>query len=562
MNVFVATIDTLNDYSVSFATLPVINGSIVNGGETISLSDNEKDGWSDCLIVEDEDDSPELREELAGVLTRRFESTRERFENSANLRHIEEIRGMTSAQMLARPMPKMTLKMLERAPWDSEDAKKKYIDFFKEHGIEPVDFDDDGNPLALGPSPKADFCEAKLEDIIDVVDDTEFPDMPENVIISSVLGDICNDYFRNFPRSYAWPAILTVAGAMVPPPERNTDEILAASAGAGSQTNLYTALIGPIGSGKSQAIAYAVGNLGLPKTKYSNTKAGSIEGLLKNIAKDGAGAAYFGTRQLLMDLDEWSHFFKKAGIDNASFVDILNTGYNNPVYRLTIAKGEKVDLNCALSFVGGIVQDRMQDCFGAESIGGFHDRFLFGVCPTVSPYQYFPFDFAESAQSDLIFKSIKPVSVRIDKSVWRLAQDWKKQDATLGRSVEVTARCCAIVASFEGQRQIVAKDLEAMRPFLDYQQRCRQLVTPNPGISADAKMSNAILGWLKRHADTGAWANQRALKKGIHNALNEIGPTAFNNTLKNLIFIRAVQVKVQPNDGTRPSHLIRLAKGM
>jgi hypothetical protein len=313
-----------------------------------------------------------------------------------------------------------------------------------------------------------------------------------------------------------------------------------------------------VGSGKTQSIEYAIGNLGLPRTKHQAVKAGSMEGLLKKLAK---GAAPLTTAQYLIDLDEWSFFFKKAGIENSSFVDHLNSAFNKPEFRLTIAKGEEIYLDAAISFIGGIVTDRFQNCFGEESMGGFHDRFLFGICPTQNPFVFYPFDRAESARANPVFGSVTPVRVAIDKSVWRLVQDWRLEDPTLGRSAEVTVRCCSIIASFDGRNRIVAKDLEAMRPFLDYQIRCRKMLDPNPGGNTDARMSNSILQWLKRNADGGEWVNQRSLKKSIHRVLENLGPGAYNNALKNLLFIHAVQTKFQANDGARATHLIRLAKG-
>jgi hypothetical protein len=396
--------------------------------------------------------------------------------------------------------------------------------------------------------------EAKIE-VLEVEENSQMLDMPEEAILNSNLGDICFEHMKDFPLAYAWPALLTVAGTMVPR-SVNLAETLALSAGAGSQTNLYTALVGPVGSGKTQAIEYAVGNLGLSRDRYTDTKAGSIEGLLAKLAENNL------TGQILVDLDEWSHLFKKAGIENASFVDILNSGFNKPEFHLTIAGGRKIDLNCALSMIGGIVTDKVQECFGASSTGGFHDRFLFGVCPSTNRFQYMPFDFSRSALSDSAFKAIVPAQVKIDRSVWELASSWKKHDMSLGRSVEVTIRCCSIVASFDGLGSITGHDLERMRPFLDYQQRCRKIIVPGAGVTTDARMSNAILGWLKRHADEGQWVNQRALKKGIHKVLDELGPTAFKHTMGSLAFIDAIDTKLQPNDGARPSHLIRLLKGM
>ena len=189
----------------------------------------------------------------------------------------------------------------------------------------------------------------------------------------------------DFPLAYSWPALPTVAGTLVPVTLAGPGRDLSPEAitvGSGLQTNLYATLIGGAGTGKTQVIDHAKGNLALPMNRYTDTKAGSIEGLLARI-KDDPFLAKSG--QVLVDLDEWSHFFKKAGIENGSFVDILNSGFNKNVYHLTIAAGKRIDLTCALSLIGGMVTDKVQECFNSASIGGFHGQILFGVCPTNNP---------------------------------------------------------------------------------------------------------------------------------------------------------------------------------
>ncbi|HXP67853.1 MAG TPA: DNA-primase RepB domain-containing protein [Candidatus Dormibacteraeota bacterium] len=405
------------------------------------------------------------------------------------------------------------------------------------------------------------YIEVEAEDeVVEVGDAPQVLDMPESAIPDCSLGYVLHKYMETFPRAYAWPALLTVAGTMVPLPAPSANESIATSVGKGSQTNLFTALIGDIHSGKSQAIEYARYNLGLRKTCYTDVKAGSVEGLLAKLMKDGGGV--FVPRQLMWDVDEWSHFFKKAGIDNAAFVDVLNTGFNRPEFHLTIAGGKEIDLTCALSIIGGIVTDKIQECFNSSSTGGFYDRFLFGVCPTQNPFVYFPVEDQPLAKDDSLVSLTELSPAKINRSVWELAAQWKKADPSLGRSVEVTVRCASIIASFDQRSEINAKDLEAMRPFLDYQQLCRSTVVPSSGITHDAKMSNAILGWLRRHTVDGQWAKQRDLKHGISRPLEELGPKVYTATLWSLGKMQAIETKVQPNSGTRESHLIRLAKGM
>jgi hypothetical protein len=387
------------------------------------------------------------------------------------------------------------------------------------------------------------------EGIIESVEEDEAADMPENCITGNVLSDVLNSYMKDFPRAYAWPALLTAAGALVP----INEHII------GNQTSLFTALIGASHSGKSTAIEHARYNLGITNGSphYASPKSGSPEGFFKDqMKKQPVGI----TSQVLWDIDEWSHFFKKAGIENSTFMSNLNTAFNKNQIRLIIAKGENVAVDMALSLIGGIVTDDVQSCFGSESVSGFYDRFLFGVYGVKKEF-YMPFEHQNSAQADLLFKATDPCVVDIDKSIYDYANHLRASNSNLGRIIEIAIRCASIIASFDGRSKIYAADLEQMKPFIEYQEQCRQIVVPLQGLNVDAKMSNAIRGWLKRHADNGQWVNQRALKKGIHTVLDNFGTGAFNTAVKNLNIIRAVETRVQPNEGARPSHLIRLVKG-
>jgi hypothetical protein len=155
---------------------------------------------------------------------------------------------------------------------------------------------------------------------------------------------------------------------------------------------------------------------------------------------------------------------------------------------------------------------------------------------------------------------IRPTAVSIDKNVWELLKVWRKQDPSLGRTLEIVVRCAVIIASIDQRKTIYAKDIEAIRPFLDYQMRCRQLITPNPGITNDAKMTNAVLGWLNRHASKCEWVNQRDVKRGLDSQITTLGLWVYSGALKNLEFTGAIESYDKPNAGTRASKLIRLTE--
>lgn len=82
---------------------------------------------------------------------------------------------------------------------------------------------------------------------------------------------------------------------------------------------------------------------------------------------------------MLIDLDEWQHFFSKAGIENSSFTSFLHTAFYKRRQNVIVGRGKEIDVDCALSLIGGIVEDEFDTCFGVNSIGDLHDRFTFGL---------------------------------------------------------------------------------------------------------------------------------------------------------------------------------------
>jgi hypothetical protein len=77
---------------------------------------------------------------------------------------------------------------------------------------------------------------------------TMIGDMRETVL-SGRLGELYQRNMRDFPIAYAWPAIVTCAGSLV--------------SGSDLRSNLYTGLVGAIGTGKSQANDRSMRNLGI-----------------------------------------------------------------------------------------------------------------------------------------------------------------------------------------------------------------------------------------------------------------------------------------------------------
>ena len=98
--------------------------------------------------------------------------------------------------------------------------------------------------------------------------------MPE-AVLDGRLGELCERSMGDCPRASAWASLLVCAGTLV----------------AGERTlptNLFVALVGPVGSGKTQAAVRAMRSFEMNPENDAppilRPKAGSGEGLLNRLS--------------------------------------------------------------------------------------------------------------------------------------------------------------------------------------------------------------------------------------------------------------------------------------
>jgi len=338
--------------------------------------------------------------------------------------------------------------------------------------------------------------------------ESSIADMPTEVL-DGRLGEICQRRMTRFPIAYSWPALVTVAGTLV---ERQDSSSL--------RTNIFCGLVGPVDSGKSQAIECSVGAVGLEKPRLQNVMSGSAEGLLAKLS-DADGA----TR--LVSPDELGHLLSKAHIENASFPFVLNRAYYQTNFEQTSARGKIIQFNCLLSFIGGVVDADFGHLFDFATVGGLHDRFIFGQCPDTFKFVYRPFEGGPERFDT------PPTAVAVDPEVWEAKDEWVRTIPNLsGRCAEHALRVAAICAAFDGRKQLRLTDLGPARAFAENQARVRLILRPNPGENPDAKCAFAIVTALKRHAPDGQWFNRRSLYREIH--AERHGAGVFNRAVINL----------------------------
>jgi hypothetical protein len=365
-------------------------------------------------------------------------------------------------------------------------------------------------------------------------------DMPESVL-DGWLGEICKTrMLSHFPVAYAWPALVTVASALVPVnPTTNS-----------SRCNLYTALVGPIHSGKSEAIKHAKLLLGIQSPPLLDLLAGSAEMLTSAVADAGG-------QPRLYSPDELGHLLEKAQIQNSSFVYILNRAFGETGFKVRSMekKRKEVVFNATLSIIGGIVDERFGDLYTAKTTGGFYDRGLYSSCPTDFCYEYAPFEGGPALQThwtegisngdgsdgeEILLATVGnlPIPVIIDKSAFDEIHRWQREDPVLknpeyGRVVEIALRVAVVCASFDHRPVLYGKDLGPAFELARYQARIRGVLKPNPGKTFEGQLYHKFFEFLTANTSNGEWIPRRELFRLTHSY--EIGLPVANKTVDAMV---------------------------
>jgi hypothetical protein len=320
-----------------------------------------------------------------------------------------------------------------------------------------------------------------------------FPDLPVEAL-DGRLGEICvNRLAAHFPLAYAWPALLAAASVLVE--ERTT------------RTNLYCALVGPIGSGKSQAIEWALKVLGIEEPLLMDILSGSAEQLVRK-TKDANGS------NRLFSPDELGHMLDKLKIENASYAYVMNRAYYKDRFEVLMGKKEAVLFNCNLSLIGGLPDDRFDKLFDSASTGGLYDRFIFGYT------NYFRMKYKPCEE---LPERVKPARVVIDREVWRTKDRWLENNHEWNpRVVEHCLRAAAICAAFSGRTYLGPEDLEPTFYLVRYQHMLREFLKPNPGENVDGRLAHKFLNYLKKL--NGGWIGRRELL--MNTRAYDLGPTS------------------------------------
>lgn len=294
------------------------------------------------------------------------------------------------------------------------------------------------------------------------------------------LGEICIKRFKHFPRAYSWIALLTAGSAVI-------DQDLDTNPND-PRVNLYSCLVGEVHSGKSQAIDAAVKALGLEEPTLIESYAGSAEAFARSVGDAGGNPR-------LWAVDELGYLLEKAHIEHSTIPQVLCTAFNKNHIVMHMGKRETRRLNCSLSILGGMVDNRFSDLFGKNTTAGLYDRFMFGHCPGDFLFNYEPFNGTPE-----IVKRRPGDVLLIDPEIWEWRKHYMKTNPDINpRLIEIVLRCALICAYFDGEQRVDVKRLEPHVALLGYQTRMRIVLKPNPGENFEAQLTHKFLNYLQTH---------------------------------------------------------------
>lgn len=294
------------------------------------------------------------------------------------------------------------------------------------------------------------------------------------------LGEICVTRFKHFPRAYSWVALLTAGSAVI-------DQDLDTNPND-PRVNLYSCLVGEVHSGKSQAIDAAVKALGLEEPTLIESYAGSAEAFARSVGDAGGNPR-------LWAVDELGYLLEKAHIEHSTIPQVLCTAFNKNHVTMHMGKRETRRLNCSLSILGGMVENRFSDLFGKNTTAGLYDRFMFGLCPGDFLFDYQPFNGAPE-----IVKRRPNDTLLIDPEIWEWRSHYLRTTPDLNpRILEIAIRCALVCAYFDGLQVVDVKRMEPHIKFAGYQTRMRIYLKPNPGENFEAQLTHKFLNYLQTH---------------------------------------------------------------
>ena len=293
------------------------------------------------------------------------------------------------------------------------------------------------------------------------------------------LGEIANRLAKQgLPLGYVYPALLTIASAL-----EGVEDISNHSHRV--RSNLYCALLGKVGQGKTSVVNSALRAIFLPEGTDDWVVPSSDRGLANQCGDQGG-------RKLLIQ-DEYRATLQKCGIQGSSLPQLFNTLWN---YDKGGAADKKGVEQCfvTLSVLGNLTVDDPSDfakLFGASSISGLVDRHIFGYSDKRIKFR--PFSITR--------EFLQPKGATFPNWVWDAKDEWLGENDERGRLTEHMLRVALIQSCCNGDHEITKESLEAAMRFAEWQERLRGTFQAGLAENPDAICYSAIHRALEEQFD-------------------------------------------------------------
>jgi hypothetical protein len=309
----------------------------------------------------------------------------------------------------------------------------------------------------------APVVEVEVPEQVAIVRRAPLEEMPENCM-HGYLAQRARDI--QVPFGYGYPALLAAASTIAKPSE---------SFGP-VRTNLYVALLGPVGRGKTVATSRAVRALLMADLLTNRLTPGSDRGLI-GLFKKSAG------KPALLLQDEFRNTMAKASIQGSSLAPVICQLWSEDVAGAADKKGvEECDVK--LSILGNLAcADGIEfaEIFGQQTSKGMADRFILGLAP-------------ESKWTDVQVHQDdrEGVPCRVPGWVFEKKHEWEQKNGR-SRLGEMVLRVALVTSSMNGETEITEAALQAAFRFCEWQLAIRGEYAPGISENLDAKCTEAVL---------------------------------------------------------------------
>jgi len=311
---------------------------------------------------------------------------------------------------------------------------------------------------------------------------TKLNEMPEECLYGW-LGEKSREL--EMPLGYAYPAMVTAYAG------QNISQM------GNVRPTLYTCLIGPVHSGKSQATERASKSL-----IYSNSDAvktttpGSDRGLYNmfGVAKGKGQEKVDILKTHLLVQDELRDTFGKISVQGSSLGPTLCKLWSLDEAGSADKKGEHT-VRVRLSILGSLKAKDATDfarVFGAATNDGLYDRFVFGVIPEGWEYE----DWNPRPESR------RPQPTTIPAVCYQMVKTWRAEGRKVGldrgRLAEIALRWALITAVANQDGAIKVEGMEKALLFCEWQENIRSLYKAGVSDTLDGQCMGALLDTFEK----------------------------------------------------------------